>query len=79
MYETKRSTWIIGALAGSALALGLMVAGDSYVRVAQTVAPYGIEVVRWEPVTITAQKKSAPRAEAAGTNAAGSAVGNASM
>lgn len=75
MYETKATTWIIGTLAGAALALGLMVAGDSYVRVAQTVAPYGVDVVQLESVTVTAQKR-ASNAVGATSAAAGTTVGN---
>lgn len=75
MYETSIKTWIIGALVGAALALGLMAAGGSYVRVAQTIAPYGVDVVQFEPVTITAQKR-ADNAAGTTTNTAGAAAAN---
>lgn len=78
MYETKRSTWVVGTVAGAVLALGLMIAGDSYVRVAQTVAPYGVDVVQFGPVTITGQKRAASvhTDKTAGAAATGAAVGN---
>lgn len=56
MYETRPVTWIVATLVGVALALGLLAAGDSYVRIAEAIAPYGADVVKLETVTVTAPR-----------------------
>ena len=55
-YQTISTTWVESIAAAATLALGLLIAGDAYLQHEQAAAAQAMPLVRFEPVTITAQR-----------------------